>query len=83
MRRTILTAINVLKEQLENGTSITLVLFPYAREMVSSANDLPVSRENLLAFIEDQQNLYSNLIFDFRFMDELKMHQNIWFIEIL
>ena len=80
-RRTIQTAVNILKShpQLEKG--ITFVLYPMAKEIVNNANDMPVSREELLSFTEDVKRNNPKITFDLSLMPSES--PNTWHIQIL
>ena len=82
-RRTIQTAINILKShpQLEKG--ITFEIFPYAKEIVNNVNDLVVSRKELLDFLENIKKDNPQITFDLSRLDELGCHENLWFLNIL
>ena len=82
-RRTIQTAINILKSHPQLKQGITFEIFPYAKEIVNNANDLVVSRKELLEFIEQVKKDNENIKFDLSRLDELGVHENLWFLGIL
>jgi hypothetical protein len=51
-----------------------------AKEIVNCANDLPVSRQELLEFIEVKKSENPGLEFDLSLMSCAEEHENTWFI---
>ena len=80
-RRTIQTAVKILKShpQLEKG--FTFALYNMAKEIVNNASDMPASREELLSFIEDVKSNNPKFIFDLSLMPSES--PNTWHIQIL
>ena len=70
-RRTIQTALNILKShpQLENG--ITFILFPMAKEVMNNSNDLPLSRAELDKFLDEQRQANPSIDFDTSLLDRV------------
>lgn len=81
-RRTIQTAVNVLKSHPQLKDGITFTLFPMAKEILNNANDLPVGQKTLIDFTNKITEEIPQITFDFQYINAYK-HPNLWFVEIL
>ena len=78
-RRTINTAVNLLKTH-PQFKNMTFVLYPMVKATVNNANDLPVSRQILLEYIEHLKTEHPGLNFDLSLINESKETENTWLI---
>lgn len=58
-----------------------MTLFPLAKEVLDNANDLCVSRDELMKFMQDIQEKNRNIEFDLSLMEDYDPDK--WFVQIL
>ena len=71
LRRTIQTAVNILKSHPQLDQGITLYLFPLCREIVNNVNDLTVTRRELEGWCENLLVFNPKIKIDFTYLDEI------------
>eukprot|EP00347_Sterkiella_histriomuscorum_P002542 403367749 len=92
-RRTLMTAINILKsyqplssdDKLQSQTKIKLILLPLAKEILNNSNDLACSHEELRQFCNEKQLQNPQFEFDFSQFEQFQNEYGVdsWYYQIL
>ena len=82
-RRTIQTAINILKSHPQHKKGgFTFIIYPYITELLTGPDDLFVSKEDLEEFLFEMTEENRTIRFDLEIMTKFNNRQ-LWFIDLI